>query len=85
MGMVINGCPTLIAGLQNWLYLIKELMELTGFWCVDINSGKLEVGLSSFKIFCFICLIESPLKVMKNAFYFISKALLVLKIFKFLS
>ena len=29
--------------------------------------------------------IESPLKVMKNAFYFTSKALSVLKIFKFLS
>ena len=28
---------------------------------------------------------ESPLKVMKNAFYFISKSLFVLKIFKFLS
>ena len=29
--------------------------------------------------------VESPLKMMKNAFYFILKALLVLKIFKFLS
>ena len=28
---------------------------------------------------------EGPLKVMKNAFYFASKALFVLKIFKFLS
>ena len=28
---------------------------------------------------------ESPLKMMKNVFYFISKALFVLKIFKFLS
>ena len=28
---------------------------------------------------------ESPLKVMKNVFYFISKALIVLKVFKFLS
>ena len=30
-------------------------------------------------------LFESPLKMMKNAFYFILKALSVLKIFKFLS
>ena len=30
------------------------------------------------------CFIESPLKMMKNAFYFILKALFVLKIFKFL-
>ena len=29
--------------------------------------------------------IESPLKIMKHAFYFSSKALFVLKIFKFLS
>ena len=28
---------------------------------------------------------ESPLKMMKNAFYFTSKALFILKIFKFLS
>ena len=34
---------------------------------------------------CIICFIESPLKMMKNAFYFISKALFILKIFKFLS
>ena len=32
-----------------------------------------------------ICLIESPLKMMKNAFYFVLKALSVLKIFKLLS
>ena len=35
--------------------------------------------------FCFICFIKSPLKMMKNAFCFILKALFVLKIFKFLS
>ena len=29
--------------------------------------------------------VENPLKMMKNAFYFILKAILVLKIFKFLS
>ena len=29
--------------------------------------------------------IENPLKIIKNAFYFTSKALFVLKIFKFLS
>ena len=34
---------------------------------------------------CVICLIESPLKLMKNAFYFILKVLFVLKMFKFLS
>ena len=30
-----------------------------------------------------ICFIDSPLKMMKNAFYFILKALFVLKIFRF--
>ena len=34
---------------------------------------------------CVICLIESPLTIMENAFYFILKALFVLKIFKILS
>ena len=51
--------------------------------------GKLKdgfkVGLSPSKKFCVICLIESPLKMMKNAFRFILKALFVLKIFNFLS
>ena len=34
---------------------------------------------------CVICFIESPLKMMKNAFYSILKALFILKILKFLS
>ena len=34
---------------------------------------------------CVICLIESPINMMKNAFYFILKALFVLKVFRFLS
>ena len=44
---------------------------------------QFKVRLSPFKKICVVCLIESPLKMMKNAFYFILKALL--KIFKFLS
>ena len=43
----------------------------------------IKVGLSPSKKACAICLIESPLKMMKNTFYFILKALFVLKIFKF--
>ena len=43
------------------------------------------VELSPFKKNCVICFLESPLKMMKNAFYFILKALFVLKIFTFLS
>ena len=34
---------------------------------------------------CVICFVESPLKMMKNAFYFILKALFVPEIFKVLS
>ena len=34
---------------------------------------------------CVICFIETPLKMVKNAFYFLLKALFVLKIFKSLS
>ena len=37
------------------------------------------------KKICFIYFNESPLKMIKNAFYFILRALFVLKIFKFLS
>ena len=49
------------------------------------NVLSLKVGLSPSKKICVICLIDSPLKMMKNAFYFILKALFILKIFKFLS
>ena len=44
-------------------------------------GNKLEVRLSSSKKVCLICLIESPLKMMKNALYFVLKALFVLKVF----
>ena len=44
-----------------------------------------KVELSRSKKICVICLTESPLKMMKNAFYFILKALFILKILKFLS
>ena len=37
------------------------------------------------KKICIICFTESLLRMMENAFHFISKALFVLKIFKFLS
>ena len=50
-----------------------------------ISASTLKVRLSPLKKICTICLIQSLLKVMKNAFYFILKALSILKIFKFLS
>ena len=45
----------------------------------------IRVGLSPFKKHFFICFNDNPSKIMKNAFYFILKALFVLKIFKYMS
>ena len=50
-----------------------------------LTLSEFKVRLPPSKKICVICLIESPLKMLKNAFYFILKALFVLKIFKFLS
>ena len=50
-----------------------------------ISASTLKVRLTPLTKICIIWLIESPLKMMKNAFYFILKALSILKIFKFLS
>ena len=50
-----------------------------------LKPQKFKVGLSPSKKFIFIYFNESPLKMMKNGFYFILKALFVLKIFNFLS
>ena len=62
--------------LQKYLTLFTMIHKQTVF----------KVGLSpSKKKFWVICFIESSLKVTKNAFYFILRALLVLKISKFLS
>ena len=43
-----------------------------------------KVRLSPSRNVCVICFIESPSQMMKNVFYFISKGLFVVKIFKFL-
>ena len=48
------------------------------------NTNIIKVGLSASKNNV-IRLIENPLKVIENTFYFILKAIFVLKIFKFLS
>ena len=51
----------------------------------SVLREQLKSGSFLPKKFLFICFNESPFKMMKNAFYFILKALFVLKIFKFLS
>ena len=59
-------------------YLVKlNLIYCKGYW--------FKVGLSTSKKVVFICFNESPLKVMKNAYYFMLKAPFVLDIFTFLS
>ena len=63
------------------IFFCGNLFQETTF----INLKHFKVGLSPSKKACVICLIESPLKMMKNIFYFILKVLFVLKIFKFLS
>ena len=61
------------------------------FWFTDgslishYKKAFFKVGLSPSIKICFICFNESSLKLMKNAFYFILKALFVLKIFRFFS
>ena len=57
----------------------SELIWKTYFMCILLKSDSQ----LSKQIFL-ICFNDSPSKVMKNAFYFILKALSVLKIFKFL-
>ena len=63
------------------LSLAATLEPLAHHW----NVANLKSDSYLPKKMCFFCFIESPLKMMKNAFYFILKAPFVLKIFKFLS
>ena len=53
---------------------------------IDVSEETdIKARLSTSKKICVVFLIESPLKMMKNAFYSILKALFVLKISTFLS
>ena len=59
------------------------------YWLVVLSGDYKKIQLKSDshlpKKICCIYFNESPLKVMKNAFYFILKALFVLKMFNFFS
>ena len=72
---------------NDWLFLfwIYVLLESSCSLKFSSRLGEVKVGLSPSKKVCVICLIESPLKMMRNAFYFNFKGLFFLKIFKFLS
>ena len=75
-----------------WWYLNQNLCIN---FCLDLRPYNdrrtifvdpqifLNVGLSPFKEVAFICLNKSPLELMKNAFYFMLKILLVLEILAF--
>ena len=75
---------------KNDKYLPSVVDVFTKYvWVKTLKEKKdktvLKVGLSPCKKSFFICFSDSSSKMMKNAFYFILKALLVLKIFRFLS
>ena len=65
------------------LYLFEAAFVLT--CCSAIGGFPNQCRTLAFQKNCFIWFNESPSKMMKNAFYFILKALFVYKIFKFLS
>ena len=70
---------------SNWseeIFVVKNVKN-TLPWTYVISDLKLDSHLP--KLLSVNCLTEIPLKMMKNAFYFILKALFVLKIFKFLA
>ena len=75
--------------LQGWLEFIN-LLEFVflgiqkGTSVINLDLKIIKVGLSKAKKNFFICFIDGPSKMMKNAFYFIWKTLFVFKIFKFL-
>ena len=80
-----------LAQVGIFLWILRNLQEhlflqnTSGgyFWYSHVCQHLFKGGLSPSKKNCVICLIGSPLKVIKNASYFILKALFVLKIFKF--
>ena len=82
--------PLLIiyTSVSNWYLRFSFCIIIYSFVCqfsLHYYWYCFKVRLPPSKTICVICLIESPLKVMKNPFYFTLKALFVLKIFKFLS
>ena len=70
----------------NDLLAINDGNEFENLFMENYSQEfQLKDGLSPSKKNCFISFYEISLKMMKNAFYFILKALFVLIIFKFLS
>ena len=69
-----------------WIHLWHRSQQIalclfaTAFWHMPHGNIKSHLPKN-----CVICFSESPLKMMKNAFYFILKTHFILKIFRFLS
>ena len=78
-GKIIR-CSTLSLEVDYFIYF--KFTPVFFHWMY--NGCSFKVGLSPSKKNCVVYFIESPLKMMKNTFYFILKALFILKIFKFL-
>ena len=79
--------------LSSFIVLLSLHLEIFRSMCVaivcfpnsDVINFDIKVGLSPSKKILFVCFNENPLKIMKNALYFILKAIFVLNIFRFLS
>ena len=63
----------------NYTRNVGSLLSFSGLYCKKIS---LKVVSTTFLLVCFVCLKESTCETKKNAFYFTSKALLVLEIIK---
>ena len=79
-----NTCKQLLLSFYSNCWYIHWMLCLVLYLLYQRKGSFIKVGLSLSKKICVICLIESPVKMLKNA-YFILKAFFVLKVFKFLS
>ena len=61
----------------TYYLLLRDLREI-----FDPAELEVKVGLSPSKKICFICFNESPLKMVKNGFYFIKDTLMASDNFK---
>ena len=66
----------------DWAPLMLYSAKVICNYEVTVRSKNLKVGLLPSKKNCVIYFIESPLKMIKNAFNLILKAHFILKIFK---
>ena len=73
------------SALKSMRRRLKTLLPNNFNTQIAFKGKKLKVGTSLSEKNCIICFIERLLEIMNNAFYFILKALFILKIFNFLS